>query len=345
MSLSATLFGRNSAIFKVTNILGLGIPGWLDDTFGAQAAQGPALGEMAVQTSKEGVDRPIVYGICRPIAGNLIAVQDPPRIKKIKQRNGGGGKGGGGGEEVKVDTPFRTYAIRICEGPITGVRRVWRNGKLVYDARGNEWGVKNNKVFLKLAKFYLGSFDQLPAPELQAVFGINNVPAHRGTAYHTMSEEDLSETSGAVPQYIYEVERAEGYALTSRPYPVEDLEEARTVGHVLALSLRDPTFEYEDAAAEGAQTMAASVTGMVFRNPLVQLETLDAAETAGTSITGMVFRQPLVQLEPTLDAAETAGASISGVVFRAGLIPYANWPIEAAETTGHIISGMTHGTG
>lgn len=223
MSLSATLFGRDSAIFRAGNIMGLGIPGWLDRTFGAPDAQGPALGEMARQTSQEGTPRPIVWGIVRPIAGNMIAVQDPPEIRKVKQKQQGG-KGGSKSKTTYVDAVFRTYAIRICEGPITGIRRVWRNNKLVYDNRGTPWGATNNGTFLAKAKFYLGGWDQMPAPELQAIFGMGNVTAHRGTAYMTMFDEDLTEMGGAVPQYIFEAERAEGYYLTSRPYQAQSLE-------------------------------------------------------------------------------------------------------------------------
>lgn len=151
---------------------------------GDQTVQGPKIGEVATQNSKEGVPRPIIFGVCRPIGGNIIA-SGKPRIKVIREKvssGGGGGKGGGGGgggdtyqerEEV-----YRTYAIRISEGPVSGVRRVWRDNKLVYDsvaqmakdafAAGNSgpviYGytssgantqVKNNAEFLKVARFYL----------------------------------------------------------------------------------------------------------------------------------------------------------------------------------------------
>ncbi len=180
---------------------------------------GQKLGNIAQQTAKEGEPRQIIFGIVRPIGGNLVAVQEPPRIERRKQKSGG--KGGGGGSSSTVEVPRRTYAVGICEGPVTGIRRAWRNNKLVYDGRGTDWGAKNNGTFLSRFQFYLGDWDQMPSPNLEAVFGAGNVPAMRGTCYMVAKDEDLQDTGGAVPQWIFEVERAYGYGLTSRPYPAE----------------------------------------------------------------------------------------------------------------------------
>ena len=98
-----------------------------------EVIQGPKIGEVAAQNSKEGIPRPIVFGVARPIGGNIIA-SGKPIITTITESSGGG-KNGGGGPEVEREEVHRTYAIRICEGPVSGVRRVWRDNKLVYDSR------------------------------------------------------------------------------------------------------------------------------------------------------------------------------------------------------------------
>tara|TARA_R110000850_G_scaffold275207_1_gene414175 strand:+ start:39963 stop:40946 length:984 start_codon:yes stop_codon:yes gene_type:complete len=187
---------------------------------------GQKLGDIAQQTAKEGEPRQIVFGLVRPIGGNIVAVQEPPRVERRKQKSGG--KGGGGGSSQTVEIPRRTYAVGICEGPVTGIRRAWRNNKLVYDGRGTEWGAKNNGTFLQRFTFYLGGWDQMPDPSLEAVFGAGEVPAMRGTCYMVARDEDLQDTGGAVPQWIFEVERAYGYGLTSRPYPLEAFETAES---------------------------------------------------------------------------------------------------------------------
>ena len=129
---------------------------------------------------------------------------------------------------------------------------MWRNNELVYDNRKvteawalpswrttpsfslwlmeqmfpTLWGKENNAEFLKTATLYLGGWDQMPDHALEGVFGAGNVPAHRGTAYMVMNNELLDDTGGAVPQWIFEVERTDGRTLTSTPYAVEVVEVA-----------------------------------------------------------------------------------------------------------------------
>lgn len=331
MSLSATLFGRNSAIFKATNILGLGIPGWLDKKFGVQDAQGPPLGEMASQTSKEGVARPIIWGIVRPIGGNVIACSDPV-IRQIESDADSGGKGGGSKDKkTYVDAVFRSYAIRICEGPITGIRRVWRNSVLIYDGRGTTWGATNNPVFLAKATFYLGGWDQQPSPVLQSVFGVAAVTAHRGTCYMVVNDEDLTDLGGAVPQFMFEVERAEGFPVTSRPYPIEDIAGVASLGvtGVVAPPLAGRT--------EGAESGGTSVVGGELRSLLRQVPITEGLD-ATYDLTGGDLRTLLKSTSPS-DSADSNGTSVTGGELRRTLISYSNYAPEGVNSDGSSLSG------
>ena len=229
------------------------------------------LGEIAQQTAKEGEPRLIVYGIVRPIGGNLVAVQEPPRIERRKQKSGGkGGGGGGGGSSQTVEIPRRTYAIGICEGPITGIRRVWRNNKLVYDGRGTAWGARNNGTFLQRFRFYLGGWDQMPDPSLEAVFGVGTVPAMRGTCYMVARDEDLQDTGGAVPQWIFEVERAYGEVLTTALYPYETADAA-----VVGAGFVGGRLSGQEASADDATAVVPGYVGHLLAGKL-----LDAEDTA-----------------------------------------------------------------
>jgi len=182
--------------------------------------QGARLGELAIQTSRDGVPRPIVFGISGRFAGNVIA-STPAEIVEEEESVGKGG------QTASVEHAYRTYAIRICEGPITAVLRVWRNKKLVYDITGNSLDVyqseenSNNAQWQAQCKFYLGGYSQMPDPVMQAAFGIENVHGYRGTAYMVMEREDLTQLGGAIPQYHFEVERTEGFTATSHPYGSE----------------------------------------------------------------------------------------------------------------------------
>lgn len=195
--------------------------------------RGPSLNDLGQQTSQEGGPRPIVFALSPPMAGNII-VSGPVKKKKKRQSQGKGGP------KVETEMLLRTYAIGVCEGPITRFVRVWRNGELVYNAqtddefniydlRSNDADLgsyvfrflTNNLKWFEKAKFYNGTYDQDPNPALEEIFGVGTTPAHRGTAYMVLKDDDLTDYRGAIPQYMFQVERCEGYFLTSRPYPLE----------------------------------------------------------------------------------------------------------------------------
>ena len=48
--------------------------------------------------------------------------------------------------------------------------------------------------------FYLGDETQLPDAALQMIFGVDEVPAHRGSAYMVAIEDDLTDRRGSIPQ-------------------------------------------------------------------------------------------------------------------------------------------------
>lgn len=217
------------------------------------------LGELSEQTAKEGEPRPIVYGIGRPIGGNIMYMSQP--VKRMVKTYVGKAGGKGGGKKKKqyqdVEHVYRYYAIRVCEGPITGFRRIWRNGALVYDARkGSAWGAKNNHLFFKNFRLYTGSWDQMPDSMLQSRWGMD-IPAHRGTAYLVADNEDLTDFGGAIPQWQFEVARSEGYYLTSRPYALED----EPSSGATAVGVKQPP---SATVAESSGVMSVGVKGPPF---------------------------------------------------------------------------------
>lgn len=333
MSLSAALFGSDSFIHKATNILGLGIPGWLDKQFGAKEAEPQirTLGELSQQTAKEAEPRPIIWGRVRPIGGNLIHCQAPVIRLVTTTVEGEGGKGGSKKKKQKQTSQhvYRTYAIGVCEGPITGYTRIWRNNKLVYDARGNEWGQKNNGVFLKQFRLYLGNWDQMPDPTLEAIWGVGNVPAYRGTAYIVSIDEDLTDLGGSVPQFIFEVERAEGRYYTSKPYALEDMN-AVDVGPLRNV---ESPFEPIDLLQIGGLKV---VSGML-REPIVEYDNwpYEALSLNGLTVTAGTLRSPLVTYDNwPYEALDISGLVIVSATLRDGLVDYNDWPFESVTIGG-----------
>ncbi len=160
--------------------------------------KGPSIGDVGAQTSAEGAPRAIVYGTA-PVTGNVISCGELVR-RWVKQR--GGGKGA---PKVRTEHVYRTFAIRICEGPIAGVLRVWEDDKLVYDVRPSSPILAESAKWIANKTIYLGTEEQLPDPVLQAqVSGADDTPAYRGTAYFVVDSEDLTERRGSIPQYRFE---------------------------------------------------------------------------------------------------------------------------------------------
>ena len=82
------------------------------------------LGGIRVQTSLQGMPKPIVYGRTR-IAGNLVWYGDFTAVVATS----GGKKGGGGGGSGKKGGGQYDYGaaiiIGLCQGPVAGIGAVW----------------------------------------------------------------------------------------------------------------------------------------------------------------------------------------------------------------------------
>ena len=324
---------------SIVQVAVTGVVGAVFDLFfGEMKAPTQRLGDISRQTAKEGEPRQIVFGIVRPIGGNLVAVQEPPRIERRKQKSGG--KGGGGGSSTTVEIPRRTYAVGICEGPVTGIRRAWRNNKLVYDGRGTEWGAKNNGTFLSRFQFYLGDWDQMPSPNLEAVFGAGNVPAMRGTCYMVAKDEDLQDTGGAVPQWIFEVERAYGYGLTSRPYPIEVIEKSDSGGAVVLRESGD-FLSQESLDSTGGLVLGGDLSA-AFSG---EYQLAEFSESTGGHVVSGSHRETIYFYEDGLpEEAESTGGNLISGVLRQSVIPYQNALPENSESTGGAVIGGSHAT-
>jgi hypothetical protein len=178
--------------------LGYAIGSVIGNAVDPQRIKGPRIGDVNLQTSQEGAPRPIVYGTAA-VMGNLI--DRGPLNKVITEER----QGKGGGPVVENESLFMTFAIRICEGPIDGVSRIWEDERLVYDMRPESTIVDDSLKYAQGFTLYLGSEDQLPDPDLEVIHGIGNTPAHRGTAYIVFTEKNLTDRRGSIPQFRFEV--------------------------------------------------------------------------------------------------------------------------------------------
>ncbi len=159
---------------------------------------GPKIGDTAVQTSAEGAYRSIIYGTAA-VAGNLIWT-GPKIIRKHEDQ-----ASKGGGPVTVTERLFQSFAIRICEGPVSGILRIWEDEKLVYDVRTGSTIPEDTAQFATRFTLHLGDEDQLPDAEIEGVEGIGNAPAYRGSCYAVFPKYDLTDRRGSIPQYRFEV--------------------------------------------------------------------------------------------------------------------------------------------
>jgi hypothetical protein len=289
--------GAVNVVFRVANVLTLGLSGKLFDALTPSPKdQVQTLGDISRQTAKEGDPRVIVWGRVRPVGGNIIHCQKPIKRMVVTSTSSGGKGGSKKKQEQRTEHVYRTYAIGVCEGPITGFSRIWRNNKLVYDGRGTSWGAKNNPVFLKTFRLYLGGWDQMPDPTLQSIWGTGNVPAYRGTAYMVSINEDLTDQGGMVPQWQFEVERAEFIPSTSKLYGLLEGDAVRVDGpQPLTMTVKDMVHRYSLGDTLRSEI---GLDDMTVRDP-VQLA--DDFELLGSRLSaeGMIVEDVLVN--PDID--------------------------------------------
>jgi hypothetical protein len=144
--------------------------------------EGPRLDGLSVQTSTEGAFVPIVYGRMR-LAGQVIWMGPVTE----RARTSGGGKGG---PEVTEYQYAASFAVALCEGPISGVGRIWANGEILnHDAA--------------VMRLHTGGENQAPDPLIEAVEG--RAPAYRGLAYMVFEDLPLDAFGARLPNLSFEV--------------------------------------------------------------------------------------------------------------------------------------------
>lgn len=161
--------------------------------------QGPRLSDKSVQGSGYGQFIPITYGSMR-LAGNMIWATD---LVEVSDEESVGGKGGGGGTYTSY-TYFANFALMICEGEINGVRKIWADGKLIYNTSEDNEGYTGATGNIRV---YNGTEDQLPDPYIEGIEGVGNTPAYRGRAYAVFEMLPLQTYGNRIPNITFEVVR------------------------------------------------------------------------------------------------------------------------------------------
>jgi len=168
------------------------------------SVHGPQLGDLSVQSSAYGGPIPIIYGTIGQIAGNVIwstPILETRHETDVSSASGGGKGGPPKATQTSVDYSYSvSMAIGLAAGPIGGVKRMWANGKLVWDATNP---VPNSPI--TGFRLYYGDETQLADPTIEADKGVGNVPAYRGLAYCVFTNLELLPFNNSVPNLTFEL--------------------------------------------------------------------------------------------------------------------------------------------
>ncbi|WP_261193156.1 glycoside hydrolase TIM-barrel-like domain-containing protein [Pseudoruegeria sp. SHC-113] len=195
-SIGGAILGVSAATIGgfVGSTIGSVVDSWIVSSLApTQRIEGPRLDSLRITSSTEGAVIPRVYGRMR-MGGNVIWATD--FREETKTTTQGGGKGGGGGGKVKTTEYlyYASFAVALCEGPVTGIGRIWADGKLL-DTASIIW------------RWYPGDESQAADPFIAAKMGAANTPAYRGTAYVVFEDLPLGNFGNRLPQLSFEVFR------------------------------------------------------------------------------------------------------------------------------------------
>ncbi len=163
---------------------------------------GPRLDDLRVQASTYGGMIPVMYGTHR-VAGNVLWASP---MRETVTTTEDDGKGGPVSETTTYSYSI-DLAIGICEGEITGIRKIWANGTLVYNLGDDADGVTvaASQALADSMTVYTGTESQLADPTIEAIEGAGNVPGYRGLAYVVIADLQLANYGNRIPNIEFEV--------------------------------------------------------------------------------------------------------------------------------------------
>lgn len=256
--------------------IGMTVGGIIDPPDGPEL-EGPRLQDKQIIVSTYGNAIPLIYGAENRCSGNVI--WSTGLIETAEEEESGGGKGGGGGATTTTYSYRMSFALAMGAGVMVGVKRIWANSKLIYDATGLTLPAVdpvNGQVVTKAMgthavmeemRFYPGSTVQVPDSWIQSFNPAT--PAYRNVAYIVFKDMQLADFGNRLPNIEVEIQ---GSAVTNVAMVIHDI--ARRVG-VDDISVVGLTDELRGLV------IARSIQASGAMAPLAVAFNFDLAEQAG----------------------------------------------------------------
>jgi len=209
--------------------LGMAIGGMIGGAVDPTHINGPKIGDGQQQTATDGAPIAWVQGTAM-IAGTICQVG--PR-RQIRHKDNGKGSG-----TVAVTyTAVQDFAILVCESSelrdstIKSILMVIQDGKLVYDVRVGSSMLATSYKWAANVDFLFGDEEQLPHPTLEAITGVGNTPAYRGSCTAVFKSFDVSQAGDRIPNFQFVVASASTVVVEDNVIP--DVSTTTSVGYQL----------------------------------------------------------------------------------------------------------------
>lgn len=225
--------------------------------------QGPRLEDLAVQMSTYGAPIPHEWGINRH-AGTVIW----PKNLMLKESSET--ESAKGGPEMTTYTYSCSIAVLMCEGPIKGVRRIWANKKIIYDASAENTG-PNKDPAIGAMRIYTGTETQEVDPLIEATDGPS--PAYLGYAYAVFEDFDLTEYANRPPQFEFEIITKGEQQPDVPPYKFGDFVSSANVGKSVVVPDNNTLW-----VVNGGNTNTKGQTGGALDGPCINVYDLTTKE-------------------------------------------------------------------
>ncbi len=229
-----------------------------------QRIEGARLDSLRITSATEGTVIPRLFGRMR-LGGNIIWATD---FSEEVNTTSSGGKGGGPKVTTTEYIYSASFAVGLTEGPITGVGRIWADGKPM-DMTGVTW------------RWYPGNEVQTADPFIAAKMGATSTPAYRGLAYVVFETLVLTAFGNRIPQLSFEI-----FA------PLADADTAEGLVRAVTMIPASGEFAYatEVVKKTGAGTSSAENVNAVTDTPDldVSLDRLEALAPAVSSVSLVV---------------------------------------------------------
>lgn len=303
--------------------------------FGSTTIPGNRLTDLAGQTSTVGKPIPFGYGRVKVEEANVIWTSGIPREHVTKKKQGKGG--------VKTTEYTYTldYAVAFMAGPVYGFLTIKRGGKVVYT---NDPNAKvDDKLYalkwLRKAKIYLGTEQQMPDPTIEAIKGAGRVSAFRGLVYIVLKDDDVTSEGGAVPQYeAVIIATPPDIYLTSKPYP-NDMEPEGT-GAGVTLLAGDVRQIKRNIYPQEQLNVSTGLQPGELRAPIIRVAL--APEELGVTSFSLQQGELRLVVKRVYMAPETVNATLATMqpgVLAVKLIKYTYWPAEKLNAGATLLPG------